>query len=527
MKRISYQSNETNLTVFLRPTATWFQCPVKDPSTDNDRDGEGMQVSLCGFSESQRSRALERFTIIEPFLRDGVPLSDIAEASNLPLRTLRTWVTRYRRDGLAGLLRRARSDRGTSSMPPELKELVEGLALKKPAPTAASVHRKVKGIAATKNWPVPSYRAVAAIIQNLDPGLTTLAHAGTRAYEEAFDLIHRREATRPNEIWQADHTPLDIWVFDERKEPARPWFTAIIDDYSRAIAGWRLSFLDPSAFQTALTLRQAIWRKEDSRWHVCGIPDIFYTDHGCDFRSKHLEQVAAALKFQPVFSSVGKPRGRGRIERFFNTVNQLFLSELPGYSPPKSPRVKPSLSICELEAAMTTFLLDEYHQRIHSETGCSPQARWEAGGFLPQLPESLDQLDLLLLTVAKQRCVRRDGIYFHSLRYLDPTLAAYVGESVVVRYDPRDLAEIRVFHNDRFICRAICQELASQSVGLKEITAARKQRLRELRGHLKSRTRFVDILLDAHQPVASPVPPPAKSEFDARLPRLKRYLHDD
>ena len=27
-------------------------------------------------------------------------------------------------------------------------------------------------------------------------------------------------------------------------------------------------------------------------------------------------------------------------------------------------------------------------------------ARWEAGGFLPRLPESLDQLDLLLLTVA-------------------------------------------------------------------------------------------------------------------------------
>jgi putative transposase len=211
------------------------------------------------------------------------------------------------------------------------------------------VHRKVKSVAATKDWAAPSYRAVAAIIQNLDPGLTTLAHAGTKAYEEAFDLIHRREATHPNEIWQADHTPLDIWVFDERKEPARPWFTAILDDYSRAVAGWRLSFLDPSAFQTSLTLRQAIWRKEDPRWHVCGIPEIFYTDHGSDFRSKHLEQVAADLKFQPIFSTVGKPRGRGRIERFFNTVNQLFLSDLPGYSPPKSPPAKPSLTIRELD----------------------------------------------------------------------------------------------------------------------------------------------------------------------------------
>jgi len=29
---------------------------------------------------------------------------------------------------------------------------------------------------------------------------------------------------------------------------------------------------------------------------------------------------------------------------------------------------------------------------------------------------------------------------------MEPTLAAYVGASVTIRYDPRDLAEIRVFH---------------------------------------------------------------------------------
>jgi putative transposase len=37
---------------------------------------------------------------------------------------------------------------------------------------------------------------------------------------------------------------------------------------------------------------------------------------------------------------------------------------------------------------------------------------------------------------------------------LDPTLAAYVGEGVTLRYDPRDAAAIRVFHQQRFLCRA-------------------------------------------------------------------------
>ena len=50
------------------------------------------------------------------------------------------------------------------------------------------------------------------------------------------------------------------------------------------------------------------------------------------------------------------------------------------------------------------------------------------------------------------------------MRYIDPTLAAYVGEEVLLRYDPRDITEVRVFHEGRFVCRAVCQELAGETV---------------------------------------------------------------
>jgi putative transposase len=89
-------------------------------------------------------------------------------------------------------------------------------------------------------------------------------------------------------MWQADHTPLDVVLLDEAGKPARPWLTVIENDYSRAIASFRLTFQEPTALTTALALRQAIWRKEDSHWHVCGIPSVFYTDHGSDFTSKHM-----------------------------------------------------------------------------------------------------------------------------------------------------------------------------------------------------------------------------------------------
>jgi putative transposase len=33
---------------------------------------------------------------------------------------------------------------------------------------------------------------------------------------------------------------------------------------------------------TSLALRQAIWRKADPDWPVCGIPDTHYVDHGTE-----------------------------------------------------------------------------------------------------------------------------------------------------------------------------------------------------------------------------------------------------
>lgn len=114
---------------------------------------------------------------------------------------------------------------------------------------------------------------------------------------------------------------------------------------------------------------------------------------------------------------------------------------------------EPALALPDLDRRFHEFLLTVYHRREHGETKAAPQERWVAGGFLPRLPDSLEQLDLLLLTVAKARRVHPDGIRFQGLRYIDPTLAAYVGEDVLSRYDPRDLAEIRVFHQDRFLCR--------------------------------------------------------------------------
>ena len=211
------------------------------------------------------------------------------------------------------MARKTRRDKDRTKIAPDLLQLIEGLALQKPPLSAAAIQRQVATVAGDRGQRPPSYSLVYAVVRKIDPSLVTLAHEGTKAYCESFDLVHRREADAPNAIWQADHSELDILVKDDKGNPRKPWLTIILDDYSRAVAGYFLSLHAPSAIQTSLALRQAIWRKTVPAWHVCGIPEVLYTDHGSDFTSRHIEEVAADLKIRLIFSTVAKPRGRGKL----------------------------------------------------------------------------------------------------------------------------------------------------------------------------------------------------------------------
>src|SRR5699024_2830227 len=108
-------------------------------------------------------------------------------------------------------------------------------------------------------------------------------------------------------------------------------------------------------------------------------------------------------------------------------------------------------------------------------------------------------------------------------RYISPLLAAYVKAPVLIRYDPRDISEIRVFHKGQYICKAVNPEHASATVSLKDIQAARSARRRQLRGQNNERTTAVT---SSHPtpPAVSGSPP---EEPGWKKPKLRTYLEDD
>ena len=304
-----------------------------------------------------------------------------------------------------------------------------------------------------------------------------------------------------------------------------PWLTLIEDDHSRAVAGYGVNLGAPSALTTALAFRQAIWRKPWPDWHVCGIPGAFHVDHGSDFTSAH----PGAGDGRPADPGVllparSTPREGESGEDFWHHQPDVHARPArvraarhpgPGRAGPAHPgrAGRGSRDLHPGGLQLTP----------HGETGIPPQQRWEAGAFIPRMPDSLEQLDLLLLTVAKPRKIHPDGIHFQGLRYLDPVLAAYVGDTVVIRYDPRDMAEIRVFTGAGFLCRAICPELAGATISLKDITAARNARRRGLARGLRERASVVDRLLAAHQEQPPAVVPETPVTTSGPSSPLKLY----
>ena len=170
-------------------------------------------IALASLSEFARKIALDRFRLLQPHLEEKRPLKAVARDAGIGYRTAQRWVMRYRKCGLSGLARNDRADRGRRrTITPALKEILEALALQKPPMPIAALHRRLCRIAVERGQPAPNYKAVYRVVRHLPADLVTLAHEGSKAYRDAFELVHRREADRPNAIWQADHTLLDIML---------------------------------------------------------------------------------------------------------------------------------------------------------------------------------------------------------------------------------------------------------------------------------------------------------------------------
>src|SRR5882762_218616 len=318
---------------------------------------------LSAFSEDQRAAALARFEQLRPALEDNVPLARLALELHMPRRTVQLWVTRYRRQGLSGLVRGQRSDRGHHRLRPGLRDAIEGLALQRPPRSLASIQRQVAGIAWERGWAEPSYRIVHSVIRQLDPSLVRdacLRSALRSALSPRSQSPQRAVARRPHTPRPMDRrraraaSPSTAHGRHRRLQPSHSGLSdrascafGIVDS-PRATPGHlaqRRSALDRVRHPRRLLHRPR------QRLHLA-------SPRTGGRRTQHASS----------FSIAGAPRRRGKVERFYGTVNQRLLCDLPGYTPAGTgPPAKPVLTLGQLDSRFRTWLVDEHHQDVHSE----------------------------------------------------------------------------------------------------------------------------------------------------------------
>lgn len=504
--------------------------PLPDAATDEDDSEIVNEIASVTVEVQQRIEVIQQVMSVRGTERYAKVQRQAAKKLGLSVRSLRRLVRSWQQHGIAGLMRQSRSDQGTSKHGEDwqafvLKTYRDGNRGSR-SMTPAQVSLRVR--ARAQELEVADYPSRTTVYRILQPQIEKQQVKRSLGWRGDRLLITTREGIElaiewSNQVWQCDHTKIDVLVVDQAGEVlGRPWLTIVVDTYSRCIMGLHLGFDAPSAQVVGLALRHAILPKQYSAayelqqvWDTYGLPRYLYTDSGKDFRSQHLEQVATELGIALCLRR--KPSDGGIVERPFGTFNREFFNTLPGYVSSnvieRSPQAETEacLTLLQLERLLVRYIVDHYNQMIDARMGNQSRiGRWEAGRMaqLPLLGER--ELDICLLR-RDQRTVYRNGyIQFGNLTYQGEHLAAYAGESVILRYDPRDITTVWIYQlqdsKEVFLTRAHAQGLETEILAYAEAKAmSRRIRAagqevsqRSLLNEVRDRDRVIDQVQRQH-----------------------------
>jgi putative transposase len=295
----------------------------------------------------------------------------------------------------------------------------------------------------------------------------------------------------------------------------RPWLTLVIDIATRAIAGFSLSLEAPSALSVSLVLSHAVAPKaawladrevHNLDWPMAGLPRVIHLDNAKEFHSEALVRGCQEYGIAIDYRLPGQPHLGGHIERLIGTMMGA-VHLLPGTTfsnvtekESYDSESRAVLTLTELERWLALQIAGVYHLSVHSALDKTPLAAWQEGVAKRKLPirypTSADEFFLDFLP-AVPRIIQRDGIHFHKIRYWDNVLSPWAGrlkDSLLVKYDPRNLARLYVRDPEGKHWPVPYADLRQPPIALWELLEARK-RLRQIaKADPTERTLFASVL---------------------------------
>src|SRR6266545_1604654 len=201
-----------------------------------------------------------------------------------------------------------------------------------------------------------------------------------------------------NEMWQAD-TLVGPHI-QHQGSPLQTRLIAFLDDASRVCCHGQF-FLAENVDTLIEALRAAFYKR--------GVPQCLYVDHGSIYCSKEIIQICARVGCLLHHPPVRDGAAKGKIERFFRTVRDQFLSR--------------SLDLSSLDGLNRQFIHwaeELYNAQKHSVLAMAPLDRFALDrARVRYLPPN--QANDEMFFVEEDRTVRADNTFsFKSIRFEAP-----------------------------------------------------------------------------------------------------------
>jgi putative transposase len=435
---------------------------------------------ISNASEAELRRANGRYNLVSQFLQGNA-----GENQEVPIpgRTLRRWVSRYRKaelvfgSGFLGLLSDiARRGNAGSKLPVATKLLMDEFIdkdyetlkqkTKRTSWLALRLECEERGIIA------PSYKTYSLAIRRRPGFEQTLKRRGHRAAyaKEPFywevDLKTPRHGDRPFEIGHVDHTELDIELVCSLTGRLldRPWLTILTDAFSRRVLAFYVTFDAPSYRSCMMILRECVYRHGR-------LPQIVVVDGGREFGSTYFETLLARYRCTKKTRPPAKARFGSVVERMFGTTNTQFIHNLQGntqitrcvrqVTKGVNPRGQAVWALKELQDYLAAYFYEVYDTMDHPALGQSPREAYHAGlastGDRTHRIIPYDREFMIYTLPATARGTAKvspgRGVKVHHLYYwCDSFQRPEVEKSdVEVRYDPFDAGIIYAFVENRWV----------------------------------------------------------------------------
>ncbi|MBD2451652.1 transposase [Nostoc sp. FACHB-152] len=307
----------------------------------------------------------------------------------------------------------------------------------------------------------PSHVTVYKVINSyIEEKNKTFRHPGSPIEGQIIQTTEGNlEITHSNQIWQIDHTKLDILLIyeDDKKVTSRPYITLVMDSYSGCVTGFHLGFEPAGSHEVGLALRHAILPKHyrteyklQETWEIYGIPEYVVTDRAKEFKSEHLKQISLQLDFVRRLRAF--PQAGGLIESIFDKINKEILSLYGGYTgssieerPPEAERTA-CLTLDDLEKILVRYFVDHYNHHNYPKVKNQKRIeRWKSS--LLEEPELIDEreLDICLMKIAIRNVEKYGSVNFLGWVYQGDCLLNYEGKQVSLRYDKRNIITILAY----------------------------------------------------------------------------------